>query len=166
MKKHFKHDSPSVPPQVEPDVVALINAMQQQLVSLEGKIDTLVSQSSERPFEKKHFSKPSRPFDRSYRHGKGRQDNSYRERNFTQAICADCKKECEVPFKPSADRPVYCRECFSKRNEGGSFKGKYDNRPREGDFAQGRHFYKQLGGGNRRSGKSKKPVFRRRNTNP
>ncbi len=40
-------------------------------------------------------------------------------REMHKAISADCKKECEVPFKPSGDRPVYCRECFSKRrNEG------------------------------------------------
>jgi CxxC-x17-CxxC domain-containing protein len=28
------------------------------------------------------------------------------------ATCADCKKECQVPFKPSGDRPVYCRDCY------------------------------------------------------
>jgi CxxC-x17-CxxC domain-containing protein len=40
-------------------------------------------------------------------------------REMHKAICEECKKECEVPFKPSGDRPVYCRECFSKRkNEG------------------------------------------------
>ena len=40
-------------------------------------------------------------------------------REMHKAICADCKKECEVPFKPREDRPVYCRDCFSKhKNEG------------------------------------------------
>jgi len=40
-------------------------------------------------------------------------------REMHKAICAECNKECEVPFKPSGDRPVYCRECFQKRkNEG------------------------------------------------
>ena len=38
-----------------------------------------------------------------------------RPREMHKATCAECKKECEVPFKPSADRPVYCRDCFSKR---------------------------------------------------
>ena len=28
--------------------------------------------------------------------------------------CADCGKETEVPFEPRNDRPVYCRDCFSK----------------------------------------------------
>ena len=32
-----------------------------------------------------------------------------------QATCSDCGKECTVPFKPSGDRPIYCKECYSKR---------------------------------------------------
>jgi CxxC-x17-CxxC domain-containing protein len=40
-----------------------------------------------------------------------------RPRQMHKATCADCKKECEVPFKPSGDRPVYCKECFSKRKD-------------------------------------------------
>ena len=163
MKKRLKGESSSVTKQIEPDLAGLINAMQQQLVLLEKKIDTLISRSLEKPFEGKHFSKSFQRFDRSGRHGRGKQDNSFRERSFTQAICADCNKECEVPFKPSPDRPVYCKECFSKRKEGSSFKGRYDNRPpREGNFREGRHFNKQQGRENRGFGKGNKPIFRRR----
>ena len=32
-----------------------------------------------------------------------------------QVVCAECGKETEVPFEPKNDRPVYCRDCFSKR---------------------------------------------------
>lgn len=33
--------------------------------------------------------------------------------------CSDCGKETQVPFKPSGDRPVYCRDCYmKKRGEG------------------------------------------------
>jgi CxxC-x17-CxxC domain-containing protein len=32
-----------------------------------------------------------------------------------KVICADCGKETEVPFKPDAERPVYCKECYQKR---------------------------------------------------
>ena len=40
-------------------------------------------------------------------------------REMHKATCAECKKECEVPFKPREDRPVYCKECYSKhKNEG------------------------------------------------
>ncbi len=40
------------------------------------------------------------------------------QREMYKATCADCQKECEVPFKPSGDRPVYCKECFAKRKGG------------------------------------------------
>jgi len=42
---------------------------------------------------------------------------SYRRepREMHKAVCADCGKECEVPFKPDSSRPVYCRECWEKR---------------------------------------------------
>ena len=30
--------------------------------------------------------------------------------------CADCGKEItELPFEPSGDRPIYCRDCHAKR---------------------------------------------------
>jgi CxxC-x17-CxxC domain-containing protein len=30
------------------------------------------------------------------------------------ATCGRCGKQTEVPFQPSANRPVYCRDCFIK----------------------------------------------------
>ncbi len=39
------------------------------------------------------------------------------DREMHKATCADCGKECEVPFKPSAGRPVYCRDCFQKHKK-------------------------------------------------
>ncbi len=36
-------------------------------------------------------------------------------REMHKAICSDCQKECEVPFVPDPNRPVYCRECLAKR---------------------------------------------------
>ncbi len=35
-------------------------------------------------------------------------------REMHKATCADCGQETEVPFQPSGDRPVYCRECYQK----------------------------------------------------
>ncbi len=29
-----------------------------------------------------------------------------------KATCGDCGNECQIPFKPKYDRPVYCKECF------------------------------------------------------
>lgn len=31
------------------------------------------------------------------------------------ATCDNCQKECQVPFKPTGDRPVYCSDCFSQQ---------------------------------------------------
>ena len=36
------------------------------------------------------------------------------KREMHKAVCADCRKECEVPFKPTEGRPVYCRDCYRK----------------------------------------------------
>lgn len=30
------------------------------------------------------------------------------------AICSKCGKPCQVPFRPAGDRPVFCRDCFTK----------------------------------------------------
>ena len=41
------------------------------------------------------------------------------------AICDQCRKECEVPFKPTGDRPVFCNNCFKKPGEKpGNFGGR------------------------------------------
>jgi CxxC-x17-CxxC domain-containing protein len=56
------------------------------------------------------------------RHDMGYKDDrgfDRRPREMFKATCADCKKECEVPFKPREDRPVYCKECFAKRKDSG-----------------------------------------------
>ena len=34
------------------------------------------------------------------------------------AICAECGKSCEVPFRPTGERPVLCRNCFGGKNDG------------------------------------------------
>jgi len=59
-------------------------------------------------------------FDRGGDRGGFNRDFGPREMH--KAICAECGQECEVPFKPGLDhegkpRPVYCRECYSKRRK-------------------------------------------------
>ena len=44
---------------------------------------------------------------------RGNFDNGPREMHKT--VCSECKKECEVPFKPTEGKPVYCRDCYAKR---------------------------------------------------
>ncbi len=29
--------------------------------------------------------------------------------------CANCGKQTQVPFKPTGDRPVYCRDCYMQK---------------------------------------------------
>jgi CxxC-x17-CxxC domain-containing protein len=41
-----------------------------------------------------------------------------RQTQLFSATCSDCRKPCEVPFRPSGDKPVYCKECFMKRRGG------------------------------------------------
>ncbi len=36
-------------------------------------------------------------------------------REMHKATCSECGKECEVPFKPTEGRPVFCRDCFAKK---------------------------------------------------
>ena len=38
-------------------------------------------------------------------------------RDMHKATCSDCGQECEVPFKPTEGRPVYCRNCFQKHRK-------------------------------------------------
>lgn len=52
------------------------------------------------------------------------------QREMFTAPCSSCGKEAQVPFQPSADKPVYCSECFQQRgggNRGGG--GGYGRRP-------------------------------------
>ena len=131
MKKRSKNKNTVMPQQAGPDMGGLILKMQQQLTFLERKIDTLIGQGPGKPFEREHHPGSFRRFDHSRRPGETRQDNDYRDRVLHKAICADCNRECEVPFRPSQDRPVYCKDCFSKRKAGSSFKQYSDNRPWE-----------------------------------
>lgn len=52
-----------------------------------------------------------------------------------RAICSECGKDCEVPFKPTGDKPVFCNDCFrSKRNaEPRRFSGKDSGRFNSGN---------------------------------
>ena len=34
------------------------------------------------------------------------------QRQMFPAVCAQCGKDCEVPFKPREGRPVYCSDCY------------------------------------------------------
>jgi CxxC-x17-CxxC domain-containing protein len=48
------------------------------------------------------------------------------EREMFPAVCSNCGKDCEVPFRPVGDKPVYCPECFQKIR---ALKGQQNNKP-------------------------------------
>ena len=57
--------------------------------------------------------------DRSY--GGGR-----RERQMFDTTCDNCGKNCQVPFRPTGEKPVYCSSCFEEN--GGNDRGRNDRR--------------------------------------
>lgn len=55
-----------------------------------------------------------------------------------QAICDNCRKSCEVPFRPTSGKPIFCSACFEnnrgsepRRSEGRSFDrpNNFEDRP-------------------------------------
>lgn len=55
-----------------------------------------------------------------------------------QAICSGCGQSCEVPFRPTGEKPVYCNDCFRdkkgaapRRTERNSFSRPSSSRPTE-----------------------------------
>ncbi len=156
MKKHakakaLKGSSPSCKSPADknelPELVAIMQKIAERLEALEKKVDRVISQTATSSIVGREPSKlspqpfvarqPFRQPDPSHRpsevkplqaqpqgHGHER-----RERVLHKAVCADCHKDCEVPFKPTGERPVYCKECFSKRKGGHSFKNSQGNSP-------------------------------------
>jgi CxxC-x17-CxxC domain-containing protein len=39
-------------------------------------------------------------------------------REMFQVVCSSCGRETEVPFQPSAEKPVYCRDCYEDHRGG------------------------------------------------
>ncbi|HTL71538.1 MAG TPA: CxxC-x17-CxxC domain-containing protein [Candidatus Eisenbacteria bacterium] len=111
MKKPSK--SKSSVPRVDPYLEGLMAKLLERLVGLERKLDVVVSQTAGRP------SAGVEPSPKPFSNHEAKQPPR-RERPLYEAICADCHKVCEVPFRPSENRPVYCKECFAKRKAGGS----------------------------------------------
>lgn len=133
----------------EPELPSLVEAMAklvERLESVERKMDQVLGQVSnlsseinrgaqnvQRPQAPSHHPshQPVQNPERSFSHGQNQNQDLRRERIMYQAICADCEKSCEVPFKPSAERPIYCKECFAIRKGGGGAAQKSGRRDSE-----------------------------------
>jgi CxxC-x17-CxxC domain-containing protein len=44
---------------------------------------------------------------------RGSRDGPSRK-EFTRVECSACGTDCEVPFRPTSNKPVYCDKCFNK----------------------------------------------------
>jgi CxxC-x17-CxxC domain-containing protein len=101
------------------DIIGLITTLIEKLVTLESKVDTVLSRLSQRSAEPPRHNAPPAA---SVPHNKN-------SRPMHSAVCAECGKNCEVPFKPSGDRPVYCQGCFAARKKQSAFNPAQRERP-------------------------------------
>ena len=75
---------------------------------------------------------------RNYNSGGGRSGGGYRgrdsgRREMFSAVCDECGNNCEVPFRPSGDKPIYCSACFEgKGGSGGGSSNRSDQRSQRG----------------------------------
>lgn len=72
--------------------------------------------ASEQAFyaEKGFQNEPSRcPSCRAARKSRNNTAGGFRQqRELFTTTCSECGVETQVPFKPTAGKPVYCRDCF------------------------------------------------------
>ena len=50
-------------------------------------------------------------------------------REMFKTTCSNCGKECEVPFRPTNGKPVYCSDCFEKMGNGERREERREFRP-------------------------------------
>jgi CxxC-x17-CxxC domain-containing protein len=64
------------------------------------------------------LSRDKKKYNRSEDSGRGRSSGSDFSRStvLTKVTCDSCGQSCQIPFKPSSGRPVYCDSCFKKEN--------------------------------------------------
>ncbi len=80
-----------------------------------------VFSASEQEFyaEKGFTNEPGRcPECRSARKAQNRNSGGFSrpQREMFPAVCSACGKSTTVPFQPTGDKPVYCRDCYQPRS--------------------------------------------------
>lgn len=129
MKKSPKTRIVKASKAAKPDIAELITKMQQQMIILEMKVDVLIERLTVKPSVPEIKPQPA-PIQHRQIPEPQRQNEvkppagNNAGRIMHKAVCADCAKECEVPFVPREGRAVYCKECFSKRKAGGQATAK------------------------------------------
>ena len=73
--------------------------------------------------------------DRDSRHSRNDRDSRYsrddRRGESATVTCADCGTECQVPFVPRTDRPVYCSDCFRQNKPQDSGNDRHSRNDRD-----------------------------------
>jgi CxxC-x17-CxxC domain-containing protein len=50
--------------------------------------------------------------------GFGGERRSFDRPEMHEATCSKCGKSCQVPFKPTGSKPVFCSDCFRQQGDG------------------------------------------------
>lgn len=83
------------------------------------------------------------------RFGGGRSGGDRGPVTMHQAICSKCGKECEVPFRPTGDKPIYCNDCFGSNRDRDSRGGdRFSRRDFGSRLPMRSNFSENRGGGN------------------
>ena len=56
------------------------------------------------------------------------------EKQMHEVTCDKCGKRCEVPFKPTEGKPVYCSDCFEKTGNSSRYGDRDSKRSDRGDY--------------------------------
>jgi len=78
---------------------------------------------------------PSRSF-RNSRDDRGSRYSRDDRRESTTVTCADCGTECQVPFVPRTDKPVYCSDCFRQNKPQDSENDRYSRDDRGSRYSR------------------------------
>ena len=65
------------------------------------------------------FRGGGKPRSGGFSSGGGRPRGGFGPREMHKTTCSECGQECEVPFKPTEGRPVFCKDCYAKRKASG-----------------------------------------------
>ena len=73
--------------------------------------------------------------------GGGRRDGG--RLTMHQATCSECGASCEIPFRPSGNRPVFCSNCFAKQGGGSDRLNRFggDRKERHRDRDENRQIH-------------------------
>lgn len=85
------------------------------MLNMYKKMDLYKAKYSDKKFNRHSKSKQTSNSNydepsRSYRNSRDE-----RKSEMHTVTCGDCGNECQIPFEPKFNRPVYCSKCFQKR---------------------------------------------------